>query len=84
MPKITNAPKSEMQRVRITLKLRERCNQARQKSIYWSERSESEFLAYLISLGIIAYERNALADEIKDQEKGVIVPGEREPSAIAK
>jgi CRISPR/Cas system type I-B associated protein Csh2 (Cas7 group RAMP superfamily) len=84
MPKATNTPKSEVQKVRITRELRQRCSEARQKSIFWSERSESEFLGYLISLGIVRYERNALADEIKDQEKGVIVPGEQEPSAIAK
>ncbi len=49
MPKTTGIHKSEVQRIRISRELRERCNKAKAKSIYWSERSESEFLAYLIS-----------------------------------
>lgn len=57
--------KSEIQRVRITPELREKCRTARMSGS-WADRAESDFLAYLINLGIVRYEKSILPIERGD------------------
>jgi hypothetical protein len=55
-------PKSQVQKVRISEDLRERCLSAKSRGAHRGE-SESTFYGYLVELGIMRYERKILPIE---------------------
>jgi hypothetical protein len=57
--------KSEVIKVRVTAELREKYKLAR-TSGSWSTRSDSDFLGYLIGLGLVRYEKSILPIERGD------------------
>ena len=57
-----NETKSEVLKVRITPTIRQACRNLRASGA-WSGRAESDFLGYLIELGMKRYERSILPIE---------------------
>lgn len=57
--------KSDVVRIRFTPALRARCDSARNAGS-WSGRTESDFLGYLVELGLVRYEKSFLPLERGD------------------